>query len=700
MVFTELVIHMAQALLSARPGETATTLCAALDTLSGALDMERSRVYDCTPPGDFVREGGLGHGGELLLPATLERGQLGGDHRLAPVLAGSPVLLGTLPDGPGPGLLGELAAAGLKSLFIVPLKREQEITGLLVLERTGGPSSWFQTDSLGLLLLSGVIRAAIERIRAEQRLARLETSYRELFDSVSDPIYIQDAQGRFVDVNNGAVRLYGYPREYFLGKTPEFLSAPGLNNMDLVLDHVMAALGGEARSFDFWGIDRNGRVFPKEVRVYPGHYDNKPAIVAFSMDISERVAREKEVRQRDERAIHSQKLESLGVLAGGIAHDFNNLLQTVLGNAELALAEHSPDSGHAVYLRDVIQAANHAAGLCRQMLAYSGKGRFVLGRVDLGEEIRTIGRILDVARPPATRIVYDLPARPAVLMGDVAQVRQVLMNLLTNAMEAIGERPGTVDVRITVEELDPRGLGPSYFADLAKPGTFACLEVRDTGCGMDPGTLARLFDPFFTTKMIGRGLGLSAVLGIVRSHGGVIQVESTAGVGTLFRIHWPVVDEEPAPGTPPPVPPALPARRLRVLLADDQDATRRICRRQLERLGHQVCDAGDGHHAWLCFVEDPARWSLALLDQSMPGLTGVQLLKRILEIRPDLPVILMSGFDEGDVTRKLQADREGGQGRPGRVRFLQKPFTGLQLADCMAELLAGAPEDHRDTKNP
>lgn len=270
MVFTELVIHMAQALLSARPGETAATLCAALDTLSGALDMERSRVYSLLPAGEFRQEPGLGHGEPLLMPHRIPPARLQEDPRLAPVLQGTPVLMCSLPEGPAPGgLAAEGVAQGLCSLFLVPLRRDTEVTGLLVLERSGNASSWNHTDSLGLLLLSGVLSAALERIRAEQRLERLENSYRELFNSVSDPIYIQDEQGRFVDVNNGAVRLYGYPREYFLGKTPEFLSAPGLNNLDRVLEHVKAALAGEARQFDFWGIDRNGRVFPKEVRVYP-----------------------------------------------------------------------------------------------------------------------------------------------------------------------------------------------------------------------------------------------------------------------------------------------------------------------------------------------------------------------------------------------------------------------------------------------
>ncbi|MCA9784339.1 MAG: response regulator [Candidatus Cloacimonetes bacterium] len=678
MNFTIFVIRLAEALLSAPPGETSSTLHSALETLASAIDMERAGIHLENEGGDFVRDPELCCGDELAIPRVFKKEWLQ-DDVFAPILEGTPVLLANLGnDGAEDSLPARLADHGVRTLFLLPLRREQHVVGLLCLERSTAISRWDNLDSPGLALLSGVISAAIERIRSEERLSSLEAGYRELFNSVSDPIYIQDAQGRFVDVNMGAVRIYGYPREYFLGKTPEFISAPGRNDMNSVIQHVMAALNGEFRRFEFWGIDSSGRVFPKEVSLYPGRYNGGPAIFAFATIISERKSREEALRIEDERSLHARKLESLGVLAGGIAHDFNNLLQTIMGNAELAADEQMAGSASALYLRDVIQASNHAADLCRQMLAYSGKGQFQLGIVDLGAEVHTIARILESARKPGTRLLLDLDSEPVVIHADVAQVRQVLMNLLTNAMEALGEDPGEVRIRTWNQVLDPAELENVYFAAEAQPGRFACLEVGDTGSGMDEDTLGRLFDPFFTTKILGRGLGLSAVLGIMRSHGGMIRVQSQPDRGTRFQVMFPAHGQASPHMLPPQRISRSNSNELRVLLADDQAATRRICKRQLERQGHHVEDAEDGAQAWALFQKDPASWSLILLDLGMPGLSGDQVLRRIHAIRPELPAILMSGYDEEDAVSKIGDDP--------RTRFLQKPFTGAQLAGCIATL--------------
>jgi nitrogen-specific signal transduction histidine kinase len=394
--------------------------------------------------------------------------------------------------------------------------------------------------------------------------------------------------------------------------------------------------------------------------------------------------RSDELRQATERLLHeSQKAESLGVLAGGVAHDFNNLLVGVLGNASLAMQEAAPGSGLRAYLAEIEIAGRRAAELANQMLAYSGKGRFVLRVLDLTALAAEMGKLLTSSLPRKVALRLELERALASVRADPTQMRQVIMNLVLNGADAIGDDAGVVRVSTLMHDVAPGELEGAIVGHDCAPGRYVELEVTDTGCGMDASTLARIFDPFFTTKFTGRGLGLSAVLGIVRGHFGAIEVHSRRGAGSTFRVLLPAVDERPSPPDPPRAPALDWKGSGLVLVADDEPTVRDALRRMLGILGFQVLVAHDGAQALAILRARSSALDLVLLDLNMPVLSGEELLRELGTLRPDLPAILMSGFDPS-------AARQSGL-LSGRVGFLKKPFQFEDLRDCVRVACAQEP---------
>lgn len=408
--------------------------------------------------------------------------------------------------------------------------------------------------------------------------------------------------------------------------------------------------------------------------------------VGITMDITARRGAEEERRRLEGQMLQVQKLESLGVLAGGMAHDFNNLLVGIVGNIELARMDMPADSPARQDLRTAEAAADQAAALCRQMLAYAGRGKVKVGRLQLEGLIEEVGRMVGAAVSGRVGIRYDFAEGVPDVEGDAAQLRQVMMNLIINASEAMGQGGGVISVSIGVARCDRAHavwLGPGEPPD----GPWPYFEVADSGCGMDEATRARIFEPFFTTKFVGRGLGLAAVQGIVRGHRGAIEVRSEPGRGTTFRVLLP-----PAQG---------PAEDIReaesdggavdwrgtgtVLLADDEPEVRAVGRRVLEKLGYRVMLAADGAEAIRLFHEAEAgrgeRIACVILDLTMPGIDGHNAFLEIRRLRADVPVILTSGYTEQDV-----ADQFAGAGLAG---FIHKPYRFKELADKLRAALGG-----------
>ncbi len=378
--------------------------------------------------------------------------------------------------------------------------------------------------------------------------------------------------------------------------------------------------------------------------------------------------------------LHAQKLESLGVLAGGIAHDFNNLLTAILGNLDLALRSPFPSAAARTHVEQSIQASRRAADLARQMLAYSGKGSFAVEPVSLADLVEENCRLFQTGSARTTTFCLEVDQSLPLVEADRCQVQQVIMNLIINASEAVGGKPGTITVRTGVQDRDPRWLERSRIRELAAADRFVFVEVSDTGCGMDDETQRRLFDPFFSTKATGRGLGMSAILGIVRGHGGAILVDSVVGQGSAIRVLFPALE-----ATRPVGPAAVGAGALgagepklsgTVLVVDDEPPVRDVCRAMVESLGMQALTAAGGEEAIAVFRREADRISHVILDLSMPNMDGMAAFRELSRIKQGARIILSSGYDEQDYIRNLS-----GRGLAG---FIRKPYTLSDLRTALA----------------
>lgn len=378
----------------------------------------------------------------------------------------------------------------------------------------------------------------------------------------------------------------------------------------------------------------------------------------LARDRGERARQELEMHVR-----HVQRLESLGVLAGGIAHDFNNLLAAIRGNAELLrLSVPRGDASATESLDEIELASQRAAELCDQMLSYAGRSQPERRKVELRDVASEMRRLLNASISKRIDVATEFePAVPAVF-ADPAQLRQVVMNLMMNAAEAIGPEAGHVELRVGVADFDAAFIRRSRVDPNLAPGRYVYVEVRDDGVGMDDATLERMFDPFYTTKFQGRGLGLATVLGIVSSHGGTIHVDSEPGVGSTFRLLLPPYEADAVVERAPLRRPVEGAQRGLILIADDEEPVRRVVAKMLEQVGWDVMVAADGDEALETFAEYAESLDVVLLDVNMPGKTGPECLALMRGRRPELPAVLMSGFDQN-----------AGADAPG-VAFLRKPF--------------------------
>ena len=400
------------------------------------------------------------------------------------------------------------------------------------------------------------------------------------------------------------------------------------------------------------------------------------AVGAF-VDITERKRSEERLRQ-------AQKLESIGLLAGGIAHDFNNLLIGVIGNASLALDLLPPGDQAIEFLQGIIGTGEQLAHLTRQMLAYSGKGRFILEHLDLSELVPEMSRLVQPSIPKKIPLHFELDRDLPAIEADRGQMQQVVMNLVLNAAEAIGNNAGLISVKTGVQVVDERYLRRNPEAAELSPGKYVYLEVRDTGCGMAKATQERIFDPFFSTKFTGRGLGLAAVSGIVRGHKGAITVSSAPGKGSCFTILFPAAQ---APTASRHAADAISDREGKgtILVVDDEQIVRAMAMKSLTRYGFEVLLANNGIEALDILKRHPGDISLVVLDLSMPGMSGEEVLPELRKIRPGIKVVVSSGYNEVETMAQFKGHSVSG--------FVQKPYTLDRLAEKVKSAL-----DERDLR--
>ncbi|MBV5338990.1 MAG: response regulator [Deltaproteobacteria bacterium] len=371
--------------------------------------------------------------------------------------------------------------------------------------------------------------------------------------------------------------------------------------------------------------------------------------------------------------LQTQKLESLGVMAGGIAHDFNNLLQAILGNIELASMKLPADAAPQKYIANAITSGKHAAHLTNLMLTYLGKGLTAKKELNLNELVRDNTEMLRTTTSAAVSTELHLSPELPAITADIAHIQQVVMNLISNAAESILEQPGRVRITTGTQNCDQACLSASLLEEKPESGRYVFLEVSDNGCGMSQETLQRLFDPFFTTKFTGRGLGMSAVMGIIRIHNGALFVESEPDKGTTFRALFPVSESAPpATAQEPVIPPSestIPESSLSglVLVVDDEKPVLKICTKMVQLCGFTVITACDGIDAVAKFREHTDEIAVVLMDLTMPNMDGLAAMSEIYLIRPDIKVIISSGFNKEELSERITDQPPCG--------FIRKPYS-------------------------
>mgnify|MGYP003584863235 CR=1 FL=1 len=530
----------------------------------------------------------------------------------------------------------------------------------------------------------GLARSSDELRQARDELRAYQQQLLRIVDALPAAVAYVGADRRLVWANRGCEEYFGRPRKRLIGVPVEELAAPGAREENQ--KRLDRAFAGEAMEFEIERLLPHGAPAHFVVNVTPevGADGKVVGAIVLAADRTDARRAEEERRSLQGQLERAQRLESLGVLAGGVAHDFNNLLQPILGIVELALGDLPEDASLRPMLIQVRQAAERAALLVRQMLDFAGRGGGARASLDLSRTVAEVAHLVEAAVPKSAKLELDLAPETPAIRGDAAQIVQVAMNLVINAGEALGGEGGTVRVATGVRALDGDALVDQWTRERRDPGDYAFLEVADTGCGMDEETLARIFDPFFTTKFAGRGLGLAATLGIVRGHGGLLDVKSAPGAGTTFTVYLPLTAGD-ADSAAARAPSSFWRGRGTVLIADDEPLVREVARRMVERLGFDALPAADGTEAAAIFDARRDDLAAALIDLTMPGLSGPELFRRIAAARPDLPVVVVSGFSEAEARRRV--------GDPPPAGFLQKPFEFDQLRAALraaVERVSGA----------
>jgi two-component system cell cycle sensor histidine kinase/response regulator CckA len=542
-------------------------------------------------------------------------------------------------------------------------------------------------DSGRCVGLAKIVSDATQRKQMEDALRQSEQRFRQAIEQLPLSTQIVAPDGRLLQVNHASEALLGLTVEELRERNlfqVEQLAATGVTGL---LQRAFAgeAVTGQPVCYVPARGPRAGETIWIETLAYPVKDETGQVkeVVVVQADVTER-------RYAEDALRHTQKLESIGVLAGGIAHDFNNMLTGIMGNTALALRE--PSIGQArPFLDEVILAAERAAQLTRELLAYAGKARVYAQTIDLRKALPELSRLVQAAMSKKVSVQFDLDATCPAIEADLGQLQQLVMNLVLNAADAYGTETGTVVVRSRCKDVTADYLRRHFASYELPPGRYVCLEVEDTGVGMDDETQRRIFDPFFTTKFLGRGLGLSAVLGIVRAHHGGLQLTSAPGKGTTFTVLLPA-SAAPAPA----VESASPAETLGgngvVLVVEDEGAVRRVAKVGLEAYGYTVTLAENGREGLEQLERLAGRVDLVLLDLAMPVMDGEETMGEIQRLYPDVPVVIITGLGDFDALNQLR-----GLGISG---FLEKPFNPDQLAKevrrAMATGARGLDRRHRN----
>ena len=570
----------------------------------------------------------------------------------APILMADP-----LDQALDPGLKAAIQAEGIHGLAFIPLLHQDRLLGKLMVYADVPGAIGPEVIELAQTL-AGHVAFALGRKQAEEAHLAMEKRLQRMLQNLPVVLYEAEVPSPYgaTWLSDNAEWVIGYPLGAMLMEPGLFERKVHPEDLPRVRETFERTRVEGSASVEYRWQKQDGswvRFLDQMERIHLdslGHL----RIMGVLTDISEQ-------RQLEEVQRESQRLEGLGLLAGGVAHDFNNLLTAMTGNlnlAQLKLPAHSPVHAHLGNLESLLE---RAGDLTRQMLAYSGRGKRHVAPVDLNRTVQEMTDLLRVSISRQARLLVRPAARLPAILADATQIHQVVMNLITNASEALGEQEGLITLTTSLEQVEANQLPLSPPSPPMEPGTYVALEVADTGCGLPPGSIGQIFEPFFSTKATGRGLGLSALLGILRSHQGGLRVTSRAQAGTTFTIYFPA-QESVAEGV------AASKACGRVLVVDDEPMILMNAQELIEGLGLEVLTARTGQEALERIHANPKGIALVVMDQIMPGLDGRSAARLIHQIDPDIPVILSSGF-------ALESS-ELGEGVTG---FLPKPYSLTQL---------------------
>ncbi len=516
----------------------------------------------------------------------------------------------------------------------------------------------------------GIATDVTEQKASSAKITKLAT----VIDQTDELIIVTDVDGLIEYVNPAFERISGYSAEEVVGKTPRVIKSS--NHSEKYYAAMWhSILAGKTWHGDFTNQAKNGDTYEVSQSITP-IMDSKGAVTGFA-SVQRDVTH---LRKVQDKLQHTDRVESLGVLAGGIAHDFNNLLTAILGNASLAQRHMDDVSPIFKHIQAIENASHSAADLCKQMLAYSGKGRFVVKPICLTELVERMGKLIEVSLAKNVVLKYHLHEHLPAIDADVAQMQQIVMNLITNASEAIEGKSGVISISTGLMQADEDYLNGYIGAENLEPGRYIYLEVSDTGCGMDMQTQKKVFDPFFTTKFAGRGLGMSAMLGIVKGHHGGLRIYSEPGEGTSIKISFPLshqyaVELEPESEK---IAPVFNGSGT-VLIVDDEEGVREFATMLLEDCGFDVLTANDGLQGVELFQQHQDKIRAVLMDMTMPKMDGKACFSALKLINPDVKVILSSGYNEQDATNRFV-----GKGLAG---FIQKPYEPDKLIEKLQAIL-------------